>query len=62
MRGNDYHYGGPPIVTVEQFEQTGVGPFVHNNPRIARRRFRRSGDHAFRDGKQPYLPLPVPNG
>ena len=26
--------GGPPVVTAgSKFEQTGVGPFVHNNPK-----------------------------
>jgi predicted acyl esterase len=32
VRGNDYHYGGPPLLTAgSKYEQTGVGPFVHDN-------------------------------
>ncbi len=32
VRGKDYHYGGPPVLTAgSKFEQTGVGPFIHNN-------------------------------
>src|SRR4029079_16276961 len=32
IRGQDYHYGGPPVVTAgSKFQQTGVGPVGHNN-------------------------------
>jgi predicted acyl esterase len=61
VRGNDYHYGGPPIVTAgSKFEQTGVGPFVHNNskdrpPDI----FGAPVTLHFGGDKQPYLLLPV---
>src|SRR5262249_34068098 len=34
VRGHDYRYDGPSVVTAgSAFEQTGVGPFVHDHPK-----------------------------
>ncbi|MCC6775141.1 MAG: CocE/NonD family hydrolase [Hyphomicrobiales bacterium] len=61
VRGKDYHYGGPPVVTAgSKFEQTGVGPFVHNNvkdrpPEI----FGAPVTLHFGPEQQPYVLLPV---
>jgi predicted acyl esterase len=61
VRGQDYHYGGPPVVTAgSKFQQTGVGPFVHNNvkdrpPEI----FGATVTLHFDAARQPYLLLPV---
>jgi predicted acyl esterase len=61
VRGKDYHYGGPPVVTAgSKFEQTGVGPFVHNSlkdrpPEI----FGAPVTLHFSPDQQPCLLLPV---
>ena len=61
VRGKDYHYGGPPVVTAgSKFEQTGVGPFVHDNPRDRPKDvFGAPVTLHFGAGRQPHLLLPV---
>ncbi len=61
VRGNDFHYGGPPVVTAgSKFEQTGVGPFVHNNAKDRPRDvFSAPVTLHFGSEQQPYLLLPV---
>jgi hypothetical protein len=61
VRGNDYHYGGPPVVTAgSKFEQTGVGPFVHNNSKDRPQEiFGAPVTLHFGAGMEPYLLLPV---
>lgn len=61
VRGHDFHYGGPPVVTAgSKFEQTGVGPFVHNNPKDRPADvFGAPVTLHFADAMQPYVQLPI---
>jgi len=61
VRGSDYHYGGPPVLTAgSKFEQTGVGPFVHNNPKDRPPEvFGAPATLHFDSDKVPYVLLPI---
>jgi predicted acyl esterase len=61
VRGNDYDYGGPPVVTAgSKFEQTGVGPFVHNHPQDRPKDiFGAPVTLHFGAGQQPFVLLPI---
>jgi predicted acyl esterase len=61
VRGKDYEYPGAPIfVPGIGYPQSGVGPFVHDDPRDRPKEiFGGSNTLHFEPGRQPYLLLPV---
>jgi uncharacterized protein len=61
VRGKDYAYPGAPIVVPGiGYPQSGVGPFVHDDPRDRPTEiFGGSNTLHFEPGRQPYLLLPV---
>jgi uncharacterized protein len=61
VRGKDYAYPGAPIVVPGiGYPQSGVGPFVHDDPRDRPAElFGGSNTLHFEPGRQPYLLLPV---
>jgi len=61
VRGRDYEYPGAPIVIPGVgYAFTGVGPFVHDDPRDRPKEiFGGSNTLHFESGRQPYLLLPV---
>jgi len=61
VRGRDYEYPGAPIVIPGVgYTFTGVGPFVHDDPRDRPKEiFGGSNTLHFESGRQPYLLLPV---
>jgi len=61
VRGNDFRYGGPPVVTAgSKFEQFGVGPFVHDNPKDRPAEVFGAAVTLHFDPSQPaYLMLPI---
>jgi predicted acyl esterase len=61
VRGKDYAYPGAPIVVPGiGYPQSGVGPFVHDDPRDRPQEiFGGTNTLHFEPGRQPYLLLPV---
>ena len=61
VRGKDYAYPGAPIVVPGiGYPQSGVGPFVHDDPRDRPAEiFGGTNTLHFEPGRQPYLLLPV---
>ena len=61
VRGKDYDYGGPPVVTAgSKFEQTGVGPFLHDHPQDRPQDiFGAPVTLHFGSGQQPFVLLPI---
>ena len=61
VRGKDYEYPGAPLLVPGiGYPQSGVGPFVHDNPRDRPKEiFGGTNTLHFEPGRQPYLLLPV---
>ncbi len=61
VRGRDYKYPGAPLVIPGiGYTFTGVGPFLHDDPRDRPKEiFGGSNTLHFESGRQPYLLLPV---
>ena len=61
VRGKDYEYPGAPLLVPGiGYPQSGVGPFVHDNPRDRPMEiFGGTNTLHFEPGRQPYLLLPV---
>ncbi|HXH63445.1 MAG TPA: CocE/NonD family hydrolase C-terminal non-catalytic domain-containing protein, partial [Gemmatimonadales bacterium] len=61
VRGRDYESPGEPIfIAGVGYPQSGVGPFVHDDPRDRPKEiFGGTNTLHFEPGRQPYLLLPV---
>ena len=61
VRGKDYESDEPPLVLPGlKYMTTGVGPFLHNNPKDRPPEiFGGVNTLHFQPGKQPYVLLPV---